>query len=204
MAITYPIDLPPAPGFVSLKWSPRSAVAEQESPFTYHNKVYVWDGQQRLIVVKLPPMSLARAKEWQAWALKLNGTEGTFYLRDSVGAALRGAATGAGLVKGAGQLGATLNTDGWANSVAGLFMAGDWVQLGTRLYTVLETVNSDGAGNASLTLWPKIRTSPADNYVILYGTAAKGVFRLTGFPEFAWEVSRLMEGFEFTAKEEVQ
>lgn len=204
MAITYPIDLPSAPGFVSLKWSPRSAVAEQESPFTFHNKVYVWDGQQRRVVVKLPPMTVAQAKTWQAWALKLNGVEGTFYLRDSTGASLRGAASGTGLVKGANQLGATLNTDGWVAGVIGLFLPGDWIQIGNRLYTVLDQANSDGGGNASLTLWPKIRTSPADNYTIPYGAAAKGVFRLTEFPEFAWEVSRLMEGFEFTAKEEVQ
>lgn len=201
MAITYPIDIPSAPGFVSVKWSPRSAVAEQESPFTFHSKVYAWDGQQRYVVIKLPPMTVDRAKAWQAWAMKLNGVEGTFYLRDSVGAALRGKATGAGLVKGAGQLGATLNTDSWANSVVGLFLAGDWIQLGTRLYTVLEDVNSDSGGNASLTLWPKVRTSPADNYAIPYGATAKGVFRLTDFPDFGWEVSRLMEGFEFTAKE---
>lgn len=201
MAITFPLELPAAPGFTSIKWSPQSAVAEQESPFSFHSKVYAWSGQQRYVDVTLPPMSIDNAKEWSTFGYRLNGIEGTFYLRDSVGKYLRGAAVGTGLVRGASQTGQDLITDGWVPNTSLLFRQGDWVQIGTRLYTILADVDSDASGIATLNLWPKIRTAPADNSEAVYGPDAKGLFRLTGFPDYMFDVTRLMTGFTFQAKE---
>jgi len=199
--ITYPIDHPTSPGFTGIKWSPRSAVATQESPFTFHEKTYVWAGQQRIVGIELPAMAMSDAKQWSTFGLELNGSEGTFYLRDSLGKYAQGAVTGIGYVKGASQTGQDLITDGWAANVSGLFKKGDWIQVGTRLHTVLVDADSNASGEATLSLWPKIRTAPADNLELPYGENAKGLFRLTSFPEFGWDVSRLMVGFTFQAKE---
>lgn len=204
MSVAFPIDIPSGPGFTKIKWSPASAVSEQESPFTFQTKVYAWSGQIRVVDVELPPMELANAKAWSTFGYRLNGTEGTFYLRDSVGKGTRGRAVGTGLVRGAGQTGQDLITDGWIPNVSGLLLQGDWVQIGTRLYTVLDDVDSDASGIATLSLWPKIRVAPADNLEIPYGPNARGLFRLTKFPDYEFDVTRLMVGFSFQAKEVVE
>lgn len=72
-----------------------------------------------------------------------------------------------GLVNGAAQTGQDLVTDGWLANQTGILKAGDWFQLGTgstaRLYKMLVDANSDANGAATLTFWPKLRSSPADN-----------------------------------------
>jgi hypothetical protein len=74
-----------------------------------------------------------------------------------------------------------LATDGWTPNITGILRAGDWVQLGTgatsRLYKVLDDVNSDSGGNATLTLFPNLRSSPADNATLTVNNP-KGVWRL--------------------------
>lgn len=146
-------------------------------------------------------MSLANAKLWQAWAYKLNGIEGTFYAGDSVGKLSQGSPGGTPLVAGSGQTGQDLLTDGWTHSVTGLLKAGDWISISDRLFTVLVDVNSDSSGNATLSLWPKIRTAYADNAAISYGASARGIFRLTDWPEMGWDINRLQSGFKFSARE---
>lgn len=201
MAISFPISCPATPGFNDLRWQARSAVASQESEFTYQEKVYAWSGQCRTLVASLPPMSLVDAKLWQAWAYKLNGIEGTFYAGDSVGKLSQGSPGGTPLVAGSGQTGQDLTTDGWTHSITGLLKAGDWLSIGDRLFTVLADVNSDGSGNATISVWPKIRTAYSDNAAISYGASARGIFRLTDWPEMGWDINRLQTGFKFSARE---
>lgn len=87
------------------------------------------------------------------------------------------------LVNGADQTGATLAIDGVQASKTGVFLAGDWFQLGSgsssRLHMVTADADSNGSGEATLDIWPPLRASPADN-VALTITNPKGVFRLTG------------------------
>lgn len=91
----------------------------------------------------------------------------------------------------------SLVTDGWSNSVTGVLNAGDVFTIADvfavnpvtkaklpflRQFTVVSTANSDGSGNATLTISPAIITSgafatvdaaPADNAAItVVGTAA--------------------------------
>jgi len=111
----------------------------------------------------------------------MNGQYGTFLLGDPANTAPRGVGTGTPLVKGGSQTGDSLITDGWTNSTTGILKAGDWIQLGSgsssRLHKVLDDVNSDSGGNATLTIWPSLRSSPADNAVITVNSP-KGQWRL--------------------------
>ena len=78
-----------------------------------------------------------------------------------------GAGGGTPLVKGSGQTGATLETDGWSNGVTNVVRAGDVMRITglSPLFRILADANSDGSGNASLTINPPIPAgvSPADN-----------------------------------------
>lgn len=115
----------------------------------------------------MPPMSREDAETFIAFMLKMNGRYGTFLLGDPLAADPLGVATGSPVVNGANQTGNELATDGWSTSVTNILKAGDWIQLGSgstsRLYKVLESVNSDSGGAATLTIWPNLRSSPSDN-----------------------------------------
>lgn len=167
MAITYPISLPSTPGPRTLEWTPVAAVARLASPFTFQQQIQAHQGQLWRVRITLPPMAADTAEEWIAALLSLNGMQGSFLFGDSVRKTPRGVATGTPLVKGAGQSGQTLVTDGWSNSITGILKRGDWIQLGSgasqRAYKVLADANSNGSGEATFDIWPRLRESPADN-----------------------------------------
>ncbi len=181
MPISYPINFP-TQCIKGVTIRARNIVAMSTSPFTGQQQVYKHQGQWWEMEVTLPPMKRADAEQVASFLIKLNGQYGTFLLGDPANTAPRGAGTGTPLVKGAGQSGDTLITDGWTPSVTGILKAGDWIQLGsassTRLHKVLDDANSDGSGNATLTIWPNLRSSPADNAVITVNNT-KGRWRLS-------------------------
>ena len=152
-------------------------------------------------------MVRAEAEGVIAFLAKLNGREGTFLMGDPDGKTPRGAAAqapGTPLVKGAGQSGTTLVIDGAPAGTSGYFRAGDYVSLGsgltTRLYKVLEDADSDGSGTVTLTLWPSLRASPADNAPVVVSNTL-GLWRLAS-DERAWEADAArLYGIGFTALE---
>jgi len=52
---------------------------------------------------------------------------------------------------------------------------------------VLEDVDSNGSGEATLNLWPDLRSSPADGAAVVVSNA-KGVFRLSN-NEAVWTIN---------------
>lgn len=187
MTITYPIDLPSTPAPAKIRIYPRAIVAVGISPFTAAQQVYKHQGQLWQADITLPPMLRADAAPWIAAMLQLNGRYGTFRLGDSSARTPRGIATGTPLVKGASQTGQVLLTDGWTISQTGILKQGDYIQIGDRLYMIMVDANSDGSGNATLDIWPRLRESPADNAAITTSNC-KGLFRLTS-NEMPWDVS---------------
>ena len=137
-----------------------------------------------LPTTKRPTCASFKAEEFTSFLTKLNGREGTFLMGDPNGATPRGLADGAPgtpLVNGGSQVGDTLVCDGAPNGVTGYLLEGDYVQLGTvgtsRLYKVLDDVDSDGSGNFTLNIWPDLRTSPSNDEVLIVENAVS-VFRL--------------------------
>ncbi|MDV2503077.1 MAG: hypothetical protein RX318_03910 [bacterium] len=194
MAISYPLSLPASPGVRAVALSARRVVAMTASPTTGQQQVQAHPGQWWSAQVALPPMVRADAEAWLSFLLKLDGRFGTFLLGDPAAPTPRGVATGTPLVNGASQAGNQLVTDGWTVSTTGILKAGDYIQLGTgtstRLHKVLDDANSDGGGNATLTIWPNLRTSPADDDPITVSNA-KGTFRLAQ-NEMPWEVDEAL------------
>lgn len=178
MAINFPINLPATTGIKRIEFSFLSAVAITRSPFTLNQQVQNFPGQMWGVEVSTPRMSLEQAGRWQSFLLKLNGQQGTFKLGDPTKTEPRGSALGIPLVRGAGQSGQELVTDGWDPSEAGLLLEGDHIELtGNRLHQVLNDVNSDVSGIATIDIWPALRTAPADNLALIL-VNPQGVFRL--------------------------
>ncbi len=196
MPFTYPLTPPATPKPRAMHLMGKAVVAHSRSPFTGDGDVQVHAGQWWEMEITLPAMVRADAEAWNAFLLKLNGKEGTFLIGDRSSDAPRGSAGGTPLVKGASQTGHDLNTDGWPVSQTGVLLAGDYIGLGAaataRLYKVLDDADSDGAGDATLTLWPEITAaaSPADNAVIVTA-AAVGLFRLSS-NEMPWDVNEAL------------
>lgn len=207
MPITYPISLPAAPTARQITFKPKSAVSAASSPFTFQPQTYVWSGQLWTANVELPPMKRAAAEAWIAALISLNSIEGSFLLGDTANKTLRGVGTGTPLVNGASQSGYDLATDGWTPSQTGIVKAGDWLQLGAgataRLYKVMADANSaGGTGAATITLWPKLRSSPADNAVITVNSPM-GKFMLTDMPEWSIDSAKIY-GLSFDAVEDLR
>ena len=204
MAISYPLALPTTTGIAKIRISANNVVGVSQSPFTAKQQVYKYTGQFWEAEISLPPMKRSDAEYWISFLLKLNGSYGTFLLGDPNGATARGVATGTPLVKGASQTGSELITDGWTTSTTGILKAGDYIQLGSgssaKLHKVLDDVNSDSSGNATLTLWPDLRSAPADNAEIVV-SGAKGLFRLSTNQQ-DWDVNEAsIYGMTFPARE---
>jgi hypothetical protein len=166
MAITYPLSFPTSPRPRSAQLRVLSNVATAESIFSMITQKQVHTGQRWELTLEMPPMTKADAGEWIAFLLKLNGKQGTVLVPDPDRTAPQGIGTGTPLVMGGSQSGNSLITDGWTISQTNILKAGDMIQIGSYMYMNLNNVNSNGSGQATLDLWPNLRSSPADNAVI--------------------------------------
>lgn len=191
MAISYPLTPPSSPIEREISLVAKAIVAVSVSPFTFSQQAQAHQGQAWALSMSLPPMERADAEAWVAFLLKLNGRQGTFLFGATHWATPRGVATGTPLVNGGSQTGNELVTDGWTTGITGILKTGDMIQLGSgasaRLHKVLEDVDSDGGGNATLLIWPSLRTSPADDAAIVV-SSAKGLFRLVA-NQVGWDVT---------------
>ena len=204
MAITYPITLPTAQGFFSVSIRPFSRVGVFASDFTGQQQVYAHAGQFLVCDISFPPMKRAEAAPIVAALQSLQGARGTFYFGDPAWTSPQGVGTGTPLVNGASQTGQDLITDGWTISQTGIVKAGDWLQIGSgsdrQLCTVLADANSDGGGNATISLFPRIRTAFANNAPITV-TNPTGVWRLVQEIDFAQTLGGITQINTVTAVE---
>lgn len=167
----------------------RSTVGVSASPFSAEQQLYVHQGEVWSAEVSLIPMRRADAEEWVAFQLALNGMEGTFLLGDLLNISPRGTWSGGSpLVAGASQSGKVLNVDGLTAGATG--KKGDWFQLGSgsgsRLHKLTLDFTANGAGEAGLDFWPRLRSSPSDDAPLTLASP-KGVFRLAS-NEREWSI----------------
>jgi hypothetical protein len=194
MAISYPLT-PPSPFNLSrLSFTGVSATSRNTSPFTLQTQQYNWPGQAWLGSVDCPPMKRADAE--QIVAFLLAAQRGTFYFQDYANPTNRGGVTGTLNVATATANGTTLtytNTGG-----SGSFAVGDWLQISTSLYKVVQSNSS-----SSVDLFPALRKSYAGGTAITYANA-KGVFRLAS-PSTEWAIGEAsIYGIGFAIVEDVE
>lgn len=189
MTISYPLALPTNVSQASISFYALNTVAVSESQFSGASQVQERDRKLWAVDISLPEMDRETAAPWIAMLCALSGRKGTVYIGDKLAATPRGAAGGTPLVKGASQTGQSLNTDGWDTGVTGILKAMDYIQIGNYLYMVVNDANSDGSGNATLDIWPPLRSSPADNTPIVTENT-RGLFRLARNDGALYRVSR--------------
>jgi hypothetical protein len=175
--------MPSSPGPAEIELGMSDTVALVESPFTKVQQVQPWPGGDFWdATVTLPPLKRADAWAWEGFLAELQGRANVFQLGDPRAArGPMGSAKGTPVVATSGTenqpMTTALVTRGWTAGVARVLLPGDEFQVGYRLYRVCEVVNSDLGGNATLTIWPSLRETPADGTAIVLN-APKGLFRL--------------------------
>lgn len=177
------IQMPAYPGLSSLDLTMEDSVAVSPSPFVPSQvQTQAWPGADSWsMTITTPKMAHAVAANWRGFIAELRGMENVFQIGDSFCTAPLGAVEGAPVAYSTGinnlTSGTTLDTEGWAPSVYGQLLPGDYIQIGYRLHQVCEPVNSDAAGKASIIIWPSLReTPPMGTPLILHDTV--GLFRL--------------------------
>lgn len=101
-------------------------------------------------------------------------------------------------VDGAGQTGDQLNTKGWPAGAQ--LRAGYWLGIGSSMHMLLESVEVNDDGQATLWVEPPLRGAPADGTVIKI-SGVDGVFRLSSPVSGVREELRAMEGITMTFEE---
>jgi hypothetical protein len=206
MAISYPRDLPTNIGFAQVTLRAVNQTAMTMSPFTYKQQIYNHSGQRWEAECQVPPLKRDDAEEWIAWLLSMNGRAGSFLMGDPLGDTARGTLGGTPVVNGADQVGGSLSIDGCSNNITNWLKAGDYLQLGSgstaTLHKILQNVNTDGSGQASLDLWPYMRTAPVDGSIVITSNAV-GRFRLNS-GEQDWTINNISSyGITFAAIEAI-
>ena len=172
------ISLPTTPSApATIDFTATDIVAQSISPFTGQQQVQDWQQGWLEASVSYPPLTHVQAQAWIAFLMGLRGQANVFQLGDPLAVAPQGSGAGTPLVNGASQSGFSLNTKGWTAGASGILKPGDWLQVGYRLYRNLGAANADGSGNATLSIWPSLRESPADGDALILNNT-KGLWRL--------------------------
>jgi hypothetical protein len=206
MAISYPLIMPTHTGIKSVAFTTSNAVAYSRSPFTFAGKAYAFAGQMLQAEISLPPMTRTDAERWLAWLISLKGQVGTFYLGDPLASTPMGSARNADTIQVNGALssGDVIDIDGAPVNQTDYLKAGDYMQVGSgssrQLFKVLADVSTDSSGQASVDVWPNVRTSIANNSAVTV-ESTKGLFRLSG-NEQSWNINEAsIYGINFSAME---
>jgi len=204
MTISYPLSLPTGLGLERFAWTNFNAVGMTRSPFTFATQAQQHQGQLWSAEVSVAAAtSRAKVEPWMAFLAQLMGPWGTFLMGDPYGKTAMGVATGTPRVNGAGQTGNTLATYGWTANITNILKRGDYIQIGQRLYKVLNDHNTDGGGGTTLDIWPRLRESPANNATIITSNTV-GLFRLADSEVKLHELDReLIYAISFAAVEAI-
>lgn len=175
------VNLPASPGLQSVDFDFTTLSAVVTSVFTGQQQTQKWPGADMWSgTATLPPLTQVEADEWISALMQLQGQVNAFQLGDPLKSMPRGVPLGTPVADATVAMTAgttVLNTKGWTASKSGLLLPGDYVQVGYRLYRVLDSVTSDSSGKAAINIWPSLREVPPDSQPVIT-TNPVGLFRL--------------------------
>ena len=203
MTITFPHDPPTTPAPQRAKYQLLSLTGVADDNLALTQQVQSHQGERWSVEFPLPPiLERATAEAWIAWRAALRGRYGYFRLTvDPTARTPMGAVSGSPVANSA--MSPAVNTArsrllyvrSLGAGVTDVFKAGDWISVSVnslpRLHKVLQTVSSDGSGNAVLDIAPALRGDIADGAAITYQNC-QGTFRLSD-DVADWTVDRLKD-----------
>lgn len=189
------VATPPICGANAVQFDATDAVSTVPSPYTAQTQTQGWVGADNWSgTITLPPLTQAQADVWISALLECRGMLNAIQIGDPMKATPRGQPLGTPktLPTPPEKFGTyTLSTTGWTPGKVGLLLPGDYFQLGYRLHRVLNIVNSDASGNATINVWPSLREVPAANAPLILASP-QGLFRLaTNKRSWGADVTRL-------------
>ena len=200
---SYPLTFPTVSGITTQSFSLIRNVAVSTSPFTGQDQVFQHEGEFWATQISFPPMLKDKAATVIAFLLQLRGRRGTFSLGDQDRKTIQGVATGTIRVNGASQTGNQVALDGFANSTSNVFKVGDYIQIGSYLYMVIENATSNGSGEANVKIEPALRSSIEtinDDTTVVYSNTTT-LMRLDT-NELGWQTDKVSKyGISFSASE---
>lgn len=195
------ISTPTTPAPSSLDFTLTDFNAANSNPFTGSQQINDWQSSLVSMSVQLPPMTAdGGGDDWAAFLMQAKGMSNAFLMGDPSRKTPKGSVSGTPLVNGANQVGYNLATKGWTPNAQGVLKRGDWIQLIYRLHKVLDDVDADASGNATLPLYPQIRETPADGQALITNNCV-GLFRLaSNSNKFSINLASIY-GFQFNIRE---
>lgn len=172
-----PLPADPAPRMVE-PWV-QDSVAIVTFPFTGQTQAQSSSGADLWgMMVTYAALTSAQASPLLAWLLGMRGMFNAVQMAPPEYTGLQGSPAGVPVLSGAHVAAATsLVTTGWSPNVYGQLLPFDCIQIGYRLHRVLDSVNSDAAGNATFRIWPSLREDQATGAPLILNNPL-GLFRL--------------------------
>lgn len=137
------------------------------------NNISGWTGARQVLAsgrgwwecsVSLPPMvGEASVAPWRAFFAALQGSAKDFQL--PVNELAQSSSSATPQVNGASQTGRSIVTDGWPVSST-VLPAGMYVTINNQLLQLTANITSNSSGQATISVAPAVRVSPADNAAI--------------------------------------
>lgn len=175
MPDTFPSGIIPS----TLEFGLRSNTQTFSSPLTASTQTLRLAGASWYGKASFDDLSEDNWRKLAAFLVNLEGKHGRFYFMDFGAAEPQGAMKDSSntiLVNGASQTGGTLNIDGLPANVNNAFLAGDYIAFdtssGRELKIITANASSNGSGQASISIKPNIRVSPANNATVSYRLVA--------------------------------
>ena len=176
------VSLPAKLAMRSVEFSFSDAVGIVLSQFTGQVQAQEWPGADAWgVTVGMAPLTQAEADDWKATLMQMRGMANAIQLGDPMRPTPNGSVAGSPeidntVVSGNAAMTQTLGTKGWTASSTGVLLRGDYIQVGYRLHVVLDTVNSDSSGKATIPIWPSLREIPTDSSALVTSNCT-GLFR---------------------------
>jgi hypothetical protein len=184
------VAMPSTPGMRTVEFEMDDAVGIVTSTFTGQVQAQQWPGADMLRgTMTLPVLVEANADRWKSFLAELRGMANAFQIGDPLKSTPAGTGAGTPTANGAQAAGSqTLAMTGFTGT--GALLPGDYVQIGYRLYMVLEQQDS---ATASVGIWPSLREALAGGETIITQNTV-GLFRLaTNKRGWSVDVTRLSQ-----------
>jgi len=179
----------------AMEWTLLSNTQTHTSPLSGAEDTLELPGARWMASLTISEQTRLESRALEAFLVALRGAAGRFYFWHAARPTILGSGAGAPMVNGAGQLGASLATQGWTPNGAGVLLAGDYIGVGGELKMVKADVNASAGGTATVPIEPPLRYAPANGSALVL-VKPKAVFRLVDDRQATFRYSGALGGYQ--------